>query len=164
MKTTTFIFYIFLVIILVNVVLYVNLSREPYSSYTELSTAILNDPSFQIIVESSYNDVSYQYITNPSSNFLNNPLTNVYHPINDPRITYKTDNYNMEYHDKYDSSFNYLDGTDIYKIGYYPLGSFRYGPKSFVPNYEDAIVLSSLNKAYNPNSFPFTSEYTLPIP
>lgn len=118
---------------------------EPYLSsyYNEKYESIVTDPSLQIMVTNSFNDPSYQKIINNSGLEIYDIYKQYSPPSNmDLRTNYGTDNYNVEYHDTYDISDNSLEGSDIFKIGYYPIGSFRYGSRSFVPNYEESTLLS----------------------
>jgi hypothetical protein len=83
----------------------------------------------------------------------------------DENTKYNTDNYNMQYHNspqdvaQPDSNFgivmardkngNMVFLTDAVSMAppiYYEPGSYLYGPKSYVPNYEDAILLSQYSK------------------
>jgi hypothetical protein len=158
-----------LILIISNIALYFYSiepkSIETYTSYSELSTAIGSDPSFQLMVATSYNDPSYQHVLK-SANLEIYDIIKPYSPVYDPHTQYKTDNYMVEYHDTFDISDNYLEGSDIFKVGYQTNGSFRYGSRSFVPNYEEAILLSSVLKVYQGQDHPLqlSAEYTLPLP
>lgn len=89
----------------------------------------------------------------------------------DPRTSYKTNNYDVEYHDKLtksddsiskgtwvkDQSGNlvFVPWTDpSQNMTYYTSGAYPYGASNYVPNYEDSIYLSkttgqsTLSKVY----------------
>ena len=86
---------------------------------------------------------------------LNDPSNNKF----DPRTTFDTNNYDVQYHDNItDKSDNVSKGTWVkdvsgnlvfvpwvdpsQNITYYTSGAYPYGASTYVPNYEDSVYLS----------------------
>ena len=87
-------------------------------------------------------------------------------PNTDPRTQYRTNNYDVQYHDEYDLNTIYFPDSDIFKIQYLPVSSFPYGSTSYVPTYTDAVLLSRISTTKEEEEEVPTNvtEYTLPIP
>lgn len=75
------------------------------------------------------------------------------------KTKYDTNNYDMQYHDEIDINSQSITGKTMVRdkngkmvlmtgpikmVGptFYTPGTFKYGPKTYIPNYEDTIILS----------------------
>jgi hypothetical protein len=75
---------------------------------------------------------------------------------------YDSNNYDVLYHE--DASYQYWDPETTYS-SYDPYGTFKYGPKNYVPSYTDSVLLSRTNgvrkNQYNNNNTSSFSYYPI---
>lgn len=101
---------------------------------------------FQKYYDNVGNTISSGITLSPAINFINSPLaknsptSNLNDVSNNSLIKYNSNNFDVKYHDDIKASKG-LDDLGSPSIYYQP-GTFKYGGRTYVPNYEDSVYLS----------------------
>ena len=147
MKNTNKIIILFLGAILFSSILYLSFVKEDFADNKKIYSSLTNANADATATKANYDatDISY---TNLDLSFSKVTL-------------YDTNNYDLQYHDPVDvimenewdnnkgiwvknsqGKMDFLPWTDISSYTTYnPPGSFVFGPKNYVPSYEDTVIV-----------------------